>query len=487
MARGGGVAAAAMAILVSMQPLPAAAHATGQSFIALLPTGPYMAVGVIIVALSILLLWFLPQRSVARLLPSRDLGPIAAPPYLRTLSSLAFFLFLCWLLARGFSGTRDPLANPLVLGFWVAFWMASPMIQGFLFDLWGWMSPWRWLVAPLKAAVPRPPLALPSRLGVWPAVLLLLVFSMFTLADPAPDDPARLAMVGSAYLVVTITGMVLCGPARWLRQVEIFSVVMAHFGRLAPLARRGRRVRLGWPGWQLAHGARASRGIPVFIIVLLGTGSFDGFNETFVWLDLIGVNPLAFPGRSAVVMPVVGGLIAANLILVSLFTALVVAGDRLVGGPSVDGPKVDGPGINEPGINGTGRAGYLLSVFAPTILPIAFAYHTAHYLPSLLVDGQYVLVALNDPFGRGVNLLGLDGFHVTTGFFKHRESMRVIWLSQAAIIVFGHVLAVILAHANATQAYGGMRRAFTAGLPLALFMILYTWLGLWLLAAPKGG
>jgi len=454
-------------MLICLAPAPAAAHATGQSFIALLPTGPYMAVGVIIVALSILLLWFLPHRSVARLLPSRDLGLVAAPPLLRNVSSFVFFVLFCWLLLRGFSGTRDPLENPLVLGFWVVFWMASPMVQGFLFDLWGWMSPWRWLVAPLSAAVPRPPLALSARLGVWPAVLLLLAFSMFTLADPAPDDPARLAGVGVAYLVVTIAGMVLCGSGRWLRQVEIFSVVMAHFGRLAPLARRGRRVRIGWPGWQLAHGARGTRGIPIFILVLLGTGSFDGFNETFVWLDLIGVNPLAFPGRSAVVMPVVGGLIAANLILVSLFMALLFIGDRLVAGP--------------------GRAGPLLAVFAPTILPIALAYHAAHYLPSLLVNGQYVLVALNDPFGSGANWLGLEGFHVTTGFFNHRESMRLIWLSQAAIIVFGHVLAVILAHAHAAQIYGGIRRAFAAGLPLAMFMILYTWLGLWLLAAPKGG
>ncbi len=454
-------------MLICLAPAPAAAHATGQSFIALLPTGPYMAVGVIIVALSILLLWFLPHRSVARLLPSRDLGLVAAPPLLRNVSSFVFFVLFCWLLSRGFSGTRDPLENPLVLGFWVVFWMASPMVQGFLFDLWGWMSPWRWLVAPLSAAVPRPPLALSARLGVWPAVLLLLAFSMFTLADPAPDDPARLAGVGVAYLVVTIAGMVLCGSGRWLRQVEIFSVVMAHFGRLAPLARRGRRVRIGWPGWQLAHGARGTRGIPIFILVLLGTGSFDGFNETFVWLDLIGVNPLAFPGRSAVVMPVVGGLIAANLILVSLFMALLFIGDRLVAGP--------------------GRAGPLLAVFAPTILPIALAYHAAHYLPSLLVNGQYVLVALNDPFGSGANWLGLEGFHVTTGFFNHRESMRLIWLSQAAIIVFGHVLAVILAHAHAAQIYGGIRRAFAAGLPLAMFMILYTWLGLWLLAAPKGG
>ena len=65
--------------------------------------------------------------------------------------------------------------------------------------------------------------------------------------------------------------------------------------------------------------------------------------------------------------------------------------------------------------------------------------------------------------------------------------MRVIWLTQAAVIVLGHVIAVILAHAAAAQAYGDVARAFRAGLPLALFMVLYTWLGLWLLAAPEGG
>ena len=37
-------------------PNAAAAHATGQSFVALLPTGPYMAVGVATVALSIILI-----------------------------------------------------------------------------------------------------------------------------------------------------------------------------------------------------------------------------------------------------------------------------------------------------------------------------------------------------------------------------------------------------------------------------------------------
>ena len=450
-----------------MMPTGASAHATGQSFVALLPTGPYMAVGVATVALSIMLLWFLPHRAATSLLPSLGLGRIAAPAPARTLCSLVMFMLLCGGIASGLTGTRDPLENPLVLGFWVAFWMASPMVQGYLFDLWGWISPWRWAVAPLAGLTARPVLPLPRRVGVWPAAVLLLGFSAFTLADPAPDDPARLAKVMAAYIALTLCGMALTGPRRWLRQVEFLSILMAQFSRLALLARRGRRARAGWPGWQLASGAAAVPGTPVFILVLLGTGSFDGFNETFVWLDLIGVNPLAFPGRSAVIAPVIMGLAAANLILVAVFWLMITAGDRMVGSSL-----------------STGR---LLALFAPTILPIALAYHTAHYLPSLLVDGQYVLVALNDPFGSGANLLGLADFYVTTGFFNHRETMRVIWLSQAAVIVLGHVIAVVLAHAAAVLAYGEVSRAFRAGLPLAVFMVLYTWLGLWLLAAPKGG
>ena len=459
-----GACAAALSVMI---PASASAHATGQSFVALLPTGPYMAIGVAIVALSIMLLWFLPQRSAADLLPSRRISKIAPLTQLRTASSFTVFILLCGGISSGLTGARDPLENPLVLGFWVAFWMASPMVQGYLFDLWGWVSPWRWAVRPLSQLTGRPLLALPRRAGVWPAAALLLAFSAFTLADPAPDEPTRLAKVIAAYSLVTFAGMAVCGPRRWLRQVEFLSIVMAQFGRLGLVARRGRQAWIGWQGWQLANGAAAVRGTPLFILLLLGTGSFDGFNETFVWLGLIGVNPLEFPGRSAVVIPVIAGLAATTILLVLLFLAMIRAGDRMVGG-RLTSPR-------------------LLAMFAPTVLPIALAYHTAHYLPSLLVDGQYVLVALNDPFGSGANILGLADYYVTTGFFNHRETMRVIWLSQAAVIVFGHVIAVMLAHGAAVRVYGKGARAFRAGLPLAVFMVLYTWMGLWLLAAPKGG
>ena len=180
---------------IMVTPTAASAHATGQSFIALLPTGPYMAIGVAIVALSIMLLWFLPPHSTAaavaepRHRPDRGTGCGAHG------LQLPVFLLLCGGIGAGF-GARDPLENPLVLGFWVTFWMASPMVQGYLFDLWGWISPWRWAARPMTELTTSR--LLPCRDA--PASgrrrsCSLLCFSAFTLADPAPDDPARLAKV----------------------------------------------------------------------------------------------------------------------------------------------------------------------------------------------------------------------------------------------------------------------------------------------------
>ena len=127
-----------------------------------------------------------------------------------------------------------------------------------------------------------------------------------------------------------------------------------------------------------------------------------------------------------------------------------------------------------------------LCLFAPTILPIALGYHLAHYLTSAMVDGQYVLMALTDPLGRGADLLGLGPFFVTTGFFNTPGTVKAIWLTQAGAVVIGHVIAILLAHALAVRGQQATWRAVLGQAPLALFMIGYTVFGLWLLASPRG-
>lgn len=207
---------------------------------------------------------------------------------------------------------------------------------------------------------------------------LLLGFAAFLLADIAPDDPARLAQFVAIYWVATFAGMVVCGPG-WLRHAELGHAIFAAYASLAPL-RLSAPAGLGGPGWRLLA-VRPAPASGVFALCLLGVGSFDGLNETFWWLGTIGVNPLEFPGRSAVVGQTVAGLVLACAALIAVFALSVWLGLRLA--------RTD--------LRFAEAFGWL----ALSLLPIAMVYHVAHYLTSFLVQIQYSIAALSDPFARG--------------------------------------------------------------------------------------
>ena len=163
------------------------------------------------------------------------------------------------------------------------------------------------------------------------------------------------------------------------------------------------------------------------------------------------------------------------------WSVMLRGGDDLVGALYQAGARLVLPA----GLAGSDAALPLaFRAFAPSLLPIALAYHFAHNLPSLLVDAQTIPIVLNDPFGNGANLLGLGPARVSLGFFNRLDTVRLIWLAQAGAVVAGHVLAVLMAHVVALRLFAGQRRAALGQLPMAGFMLLYTLFGLWLLASP---
>ncbi len=466
------------AIFALIFPLRSAfAHASGQSFVMLLPTGIYTVTGVVVVGLTIVLLAVTPPGGLSRLFRPRPLFSLPRSRrvirFIHALAGVGFFFFIM----RGVQGSTDPLRNPLPLGFWVVFWMALVMIEGLCFRVWSWLNPWVFAYHLMRRAtgwqVRR---NWPRRWGSWPAVITLFAFAGFTLADPAPNDPLHLARVVMGYWLFTLTGMLIFGFRTWSRHVEVFSLFMAWFGRLRMLSVHQRKLCLGLPGWQIFQRNNPAQTTPslssaIFVLMMLGVGSFDGFNETFFWLGWINVNPLDFPGRSALVLQTLGGLLLANLLLVAVFGMLIWLGHQAASETAF---------LHHSLAN-------LIRAYAPSLLPIALAYHIAHYLPSLLVDGQYVLLMLDGLMGADTHLLGLGGFHVTDGFFKHQDTVRIIWLSQAGCVIAGHVISVLLAHHIAGDFYRNRWETLISQMPLALFMVGYTWLGLWLLASPKGG
>ena len=85
--------------------------------------------------------------------------------------------------------------------------------------------------------------------------------------------------------------------------------------------------------------------------------------------------------------------------------------------------------------------------FALTLVPIAIGYHLAHYLTFLLIQGQYIIPLVSDPFGFGWNLFGTAGYRVDIAVV----GARFAWYAAVAAIVIGHIAAVYLAHVRGAQ------------------------------------
>jgi hypothetical protein len=448
----------AAALLLALLPARVLAHAGERMVILTLPTGRYIAGAAAAVALTALLGLLaprLPHVRPRRLFERRRLLPRHLPSWLAA-------LVLAALLATGVWGSRDPLANPLTLGFWTLFWVGLSLACLLLGDLWRPINPWSGPVAAARRGLGLTGSIGLARLGAWPAALGYLLFAWFEIVSLAPADPAVLARALFGYWLVVFLLAVLEGED-WLAEGEAFHLYFGFVGRIAPFwtERAGARLRhmAGPPGVQVLAMPPLTPAVAAFVALVLASVSFDGLKDTFWWLARIGVNPLEFPGRSAVTLPNTLGLLAAWPLTLGLILGAVALGRRLAG-----------------------RRGQFWADAGPwmlSFLPIAAGYHAAHYLVALLTDGQFAIAALNDPFGRGWSLLGLPEHWVSFGFLSDRAGATLVWTLQVALILAAHVLAVLLA----LRLAGGSPLLH---LPMTALMVLYTIFGLWLLSTPTG-
>ena len=469
-----GLSAAGMVTLATFINLAAVAiahaHSAERGIVLLLPTGFYITGGTLAVLASFLLLAVIPDRRIRQLLPA-DTPAADAPRVTGQAWSLAGFAMLCLLVITGFAGSRDPLANPLPLVLWTGWWVVFSILQCLTGDLWRFINPWSGPARIVRHLLGRGDrlLALPLSTGYLFAIVQFAAFAWFELVSLAPEDPDNLARVVLVYWALNFAAVLAFGD-EWLLRGEPFSVFFRLLGTLSPFAPgaptpAGRR--LVWPGRRLVEHPALPLGGVLFVLLTLSTVSFDGFSRTFTWLSWVGVNPLDFQGRSAMTTLNSLGLLLFFAALAAVFLASVWLGCRLAN-----------------------RGEYFLPAagrLVLTIIPISLVFHCAHYLTQVLVNGQYLVAALNDPLDRGWALLGMDHFHVTTSFLAHFQSVAVIWGFQTAVIVLGHIAGIVMAHRVAMQLFGPGRVAVRSQVFLAALMVGYTLFGLWLLSTPAIG
>ena len=140
----------------------------------------------------------------------------------------------------------------------------------------------------------------PSRLGAWPACLLLLGFSWIELISPNAAEPAFIARLAIAYSILTWAGMLAFGRDAWLQHGEVFSLVFGTLARFAPTEARDGRLLLRPFGAGLLEAPPLSTSMMAFVLLLLATVLYDGLIGTGEWAMLErGCARLPVPGEQA--------------------------------------------------------------------------------------------------------------------------------------------------------------------------------------------
>ena len=419
----------------ALLPAEAVAHAFGTRYDLPLPLAFWLAAAGLAVALSFLVFALALRRGAGY----PQLFLLRIPPTvvgaLRAVSVLVFVLVI----AAGLFGSQDPFRNLAPAFVWIVWWIGFTYLSALLGDVWALLNPW-------KVFYPKGIFELPPAVGVWPAAALFLAFAWIEIVWEGNSVPANIAWLALGYSALTWTGMFVFGRDAWLRSGEVFTVYFGFLARLAPIElRTNHELYLRPPAAGLLDPRPVSTSEAFFVIVMLAVVTFDGLRETPLWA--------------------VGD---------ALWTAATTAG--LLAMPWVFALVIFGVCA----LMGNASPSELLRLFVPTLLPIALAYHVAHYLSYLLIAGQVVIPLASDPFGRGWDLFGTAHYRIAMGLV----GARFAWYTSVVVIVLGHVLAMYVAHRLALERFSERRTARRSQYPLAALMVGYTMLSLWILAQP---
>jgi hypothetical protein len=502
-------AGASVAALAVIRASPAEAHAFGQRYDLPVPLALYLAGAGAAVFLSFVLMAVFVRRGSGaaayprvNLLRGRAGRTLTHPALLGAVKGLSVLAFGLTILS-GLFGSQNPTRNLAPTMVWIIWWVGLAFASALVGNLWLLLNPWRtvfgWVDGLNRRGKPgiarSPRLTLPRWVGVWPAVLLFLGFAWIELISPTGHIPRQTSLLALSYSAIVWTGMFIVGPERWLRSAEPFTLVFGLFSRFAPTELRVRDPatcracgpECGGPDgscvdcascfWRAAPARRefnlrpfgagllraeGSPSMTIFVILVLATVTFDGLKETPLWAEtqarLYPVLPTFVKQRVLTIETL--GLVAVPLLLLGAYLFTVHRMARYLPDPE--------------------RRAVLDHRFVFTLVPIAIAYHLAHYLSFLLIQGQLLIPLLSDPFGVGWNLFGTASYRVNLAVVGARFS----WYWAVASIVLGHVAAVVLAHHVALRVLPTRAAALRSQYPMMVLMIAYTMLSLWILAQP---
>jgi hypothetical protein len=430
----------------------------------------WAAVVVLIVSfVALAILWPQPQlqRERWRPLPG-GLGRVLGSRLVEFVCAAIGVFLLGLVVYAGLRGTQSPTANVVPTLIYVVFWLGLLPLSVLFGDVFKAFNPWRaigravgWTASKAARGSLPAPLEYPERLGHWPAAAGIFAFAVMELVASNGDRPENLAIATLVYTALTFIAMALYGVEVWISRGEAFSVYFNLFSRISPFETRDRVVGLRRPLSGLpALVPRA--GTVALLAVMIGSVTFDGASEAPIWTGIapdianlfqdIGLSP-----QNALELTFLIGL-CAGVLLVYGFFMLGAKGAQTVGGGFTTQK--------------------LARSFVHSLVPIAFAYVSAHYLTLFLFQGQSIAFLASDPLGDGSDLFGTVDSQIDYTIIGQNAT----WYWWVGLVVTGHVAALILAHDRALAMYDELKLAVRSQYWMLLVMVGFTVLALWLLA-----
>ncbi len=515
---------ALFALLATTIPSVGLAHGFAQRYDLPVPLALYLGGAAAAVALSFVVIAFFLRHehgangywraNLLRSLPLR----LLAHPVLTGLLRLLTVLVLLLVVIAGLFGNTNPFENFAPTTVWVIWWVGLAYVSGLAGDLWALINPWNtvyrsleWLARKLRPAKPTClGIRYPKCMGDWPAVIIFLGFVWAELVWLSSDSPRSLAWAVCAYSLTTWAGMLLFGRHVWLRHGEAFTLVFGFLARFAPTEYRSKNtspciactesssanthysrtnclecfenaaaenrqfnIRPWAVGLLPEHPIRRSQ--MVLVLIMLSSVTFDGLLATPLWASVAEWMLYSDALRPAILLlqgPTGNAIAAISTI------ALVV----FLGGFQVLYAlfSVLMRRATPAAFRSRASLADMARWFVLSLVPIALAYHLAHYLSFLMIVGQYMIPLISDPLGLGWDIFGTSLYVVNLAVVN----ARFIWITTVIAIVTGHIVAVYLSHAMALRIFQDRRAALLSQVPMLFLMVGYTMLSLWIMAQP---
>ena len=396
---------------------PALAHGIGGRSDLPVPLTFFLAGGTVVLILSfaaLSALWPEPRLQQAPALRRLNF------PGFRLLTAALTILGVVGLVlvvATGLGGVNNSSSNPAPILLWVFFWLVIPFLAVFVGNLYRFVNPWTTLARWLKLGGEERIDFGMSR-GMYAAAGLFFAFTWLELVYPDPSAPRIVAAAALTYTIIMFVSIDRLGAATTVESVDAFSAYNRMFAGISPVT-TDPEGNPAWRGWLRGLPLlNELPGLTVFLVVMIGTVTFDGMSGTPWFSDVFGD---------------FGGSVFGGTVLLVATVGFIGMG---YGWASQVAARIAGDDWS---------ARRVADRFAHSLVPIAFAYAFAHYFTLVVFEGQILLSTMSDPFGQGWDLFGTVDREIDFTLL----TPTAVWWVQVFAIVGGHLAGVVLAHDRA--------------------------------------